>query len=86
MVNGFGLRVLTFVVVEPRQIVEAGGHVGVLRAQGLFPDRQRPLVKGLGLRVLTLVVIEQRQIVEAGGITLVCLTAEPGFSRSPRYR
>jgi hypothetical protein len=37
---------LTLVVVERRQIVEAGGHVGVLRAQGLFPDRSRPLAKG----------------------------------------
>ena len=53
--------------VEHRQVVEAGGHVGVLRAQGLFPDRQRPLVKGLGLRVLALGVVEHRQVVEAGG-------------------
>jgi len=34
LAKGLGLRVLTLVVVEPRQIVEAGAHVGVLRAQG----------------------------------------------------
>ena len=39
----------------------------MLRAKGLFPDRQRPLVKGLGLRVLALVVVEPREVVEAGG-------------------
>ena len=37
----------------------------MLRAQGLFPDRQSPLVKGLSLRVLTLGVVEQRQVGEA---------------------
>ena len=40
-------------------------HVGVLRPNGLFLDRQRPLEKGLGLRVLALVTVEQRQAVEA---------------------
>jgi hypothetical protein len=41
-------------VVKQPQVVETGGHVGVLRAKGLFPDLQRPLVKGPGLRVLAL--------------------------------
>jgi hypothetical protein len=34
------------------QIVEARGHEWVLRAQGAFPDRQRPAVKRFGLAVL----------------------------------
>jgi hypothetical protein len=40
---GLGLRVLVLGFVKFRQVVEARGHVGVLRAQDFFPDRQRPL-------------------------------------------
>jgi hypothetical protein len=47
--------------------VGAGGQVGMLRAQRLFPDRQRTPVKRLGLRVLALGTIKHRQVVEAGG-------------------
>ena len=39
----------------------------MLRAQGLFPDRQCPLIERLGLRVLALVVVKRRQVVEARG-------------------
>jgi len=39
--------VLALRFVEFRQVVEYGGHAGVLRTDGLFPDRQRPLVKGV---------------------------------------
>jgi hypothetical protein len=46
LVEEFGLCVLALIVGERRQIVEAGGHVRVLRAQGLFPNRQPPLAKG----------------------------------------
>jgi hypothetical protein len=38
---------LALIVVEQCQVVEADRHVGMLRAQGVFPDRQRPLVKRL---------------------------------------
>jgi hypothetical protein len=62
-----------------RVVFEAGRHVGMLRAQDLFPDRQRPAVKGLGLRVLALGVVESRQVVEADG-DLRVLQAQ-GFSR-----
>jgi hypothetical protein len=55
------------VVVKHRQVVEAVGHVGVLRTQSLVSDRQRPLVKGLGLHVFTLLVVKHRQVVEAHG-------------------
>lgn len=40
----FGLCILALDVIKRRQVVKAVGHVGVLRAQGPFPDRQRPLV------------------------------------------
>jgi hypothetical protein len=42
-------------------------QVGMLGAQRLFINRQRPLINGLGLRLLALVVIEQREVVEALG-------------------
>jgi hypothetical protein len=42
-------------------------QVGLLGAQRLFVNSQRPLINGPGLRVLALVVIDQRQVVEALG-------------------
>ena len=42
LVKGLGLGVLALGVAEPRQVVEAVGHVGVFRAQCLFQNRQRP--------------------------------------------
>jgi hypothetical protein len=39
-------------------------HVGMVWAQSVFVDRQRPLVKGLSLFVLALGVVKRRQIVE----------------------
>ena len=47
------------------QVVEARGHIGVLRTKALFIDRQRPPVKGLSLGVLALGLVKRRQIVEA---------------------
>ena len=54
LVERLGLRVLALCVVQPRQIVQARGHIGMIRAEGLLPDRQRALVERLGLRVLAL--------------------------------
>jgi hypothetical protein len=62
-----GFPVLALGFVQSRQVVEAAGHGGVFRDQGLFLDRQRPLVKGLGLGVSTLGFVELREVVEAGG-------------------
>ena len=39
----------------------------MFRAQSLFSDSQRPLVKGLGLCVLALSTVKLRQVVEDGG-------------------
>ena len=39
-------------VVERRQIAEAGGHVGVLGAKRLFPNRKGPLKERRGFLVL----------------------------------
>ena len=47
-------------VVKLRQVVEAGGHVGVLRAEGFLLDGERPLEERLGLQLLALVVVEPR--------------------------
>jgi hypothetical protein len=55
--NGLGPPILALVLVKSRQIVEAGGHVWVLRPQGLFPDRQRTLAKGLGLRPASVITL-----------------------------
>ena len=60
LVKGLGPGVLPLIVVEPREVVEAGSHGRVLRPEGLFLDLKRPLVKGLSLRVLALVAVEQR--------------------------
>jgi hypothetical protein len=65
LVEGFGFRVLALVVVEVRQVVEASGHVGVVRPQRLFRDLEGPFIKRRGLFVLALGVVEQRQVVEA---------------------
>jgi hypothetical protein len=69
LVKGLGFRVLALIGVEPPNVIEAGGHVGVLRPQRLFPNPQRPLVKGFGLGLLALIGADQRQIVEPDGDT-----------------
>ena len=40
--------------IQLRQILKALGHIGMIRAEGLLPDRQRTLEERLGLRVLAL--------------------------------
>ena len=54
-------------MIECRQVVEARGHVGVLRPQSLLLDRQRPLVERLGLGIPALGMVNQPQVVEADG-------------------
>ena len=66
--SGFQCFRLGVPVHLPQQvgiILEAGGHVGVLRPQSLLINRQRALVERLGLGVHTLVEIHRRQVVEA---------------------
>ena len=66
-VERLGLGVLALIVVERRQVVEAGGHTRMLRPQGRLLNRQRPFVEGLGLGVLALATVELSQVVEALG-------------------
>ena len=47
----------------------------MLRAQGLFPDCQRPLIERLGLGVLALGVVHRPQVVEARGHRSLILSA-----------
>ena len=54
-------------MVKQRQVVEAGGHIWVLRAKGLLEDFQGAFVERLGVGVLALGHIEIRQVVEADG-------------------
>jgi hypothetical protein len=46
LVERLGLRIATLVVVEHRQVVEAGGDLAVLGAERLLPDREAALVGG----------------------------------------
>jgi hypothetical protein len=52
---------------EERVVSHAYRHVGMLRAQGFFPNRQRPLIKGLGLYVLALSIVKLCHPVEGFG-------------------
>jgi len=67
LVQRLGQRVLALVVVEPRKVVQALGHIGMVWTEGLLPNRQRALVQRLGQRVLALVVVEPRKVVQALG-------------------
>ena len=40
----FGLGVFALTFVQASQIVQADGDIGMVGAQGLFPNCQRPLV------------------------------------------
>src|SRR5712691_3589859 len=48
-------------------VLKARGHTGMLRAEGLLRDRQRPLVERLGLCVLALGAVEPCEVVQALG-------------------
>ena len=60
LVQRLDLVVATLGAIEPRQVVEAGGHMRVLGPQHFFGNRQRPLGQRLGFRIATLGLIEQR--------------------------
>ena len=67
LLEGLGLPVAALSLVDLRQVVEAGGGVGVLGPQHLLEDRQGALVEGLGFPVAALSPVDPRQVVEAGG-------------------
>ena len=70
-VKRLGLGVLALVVVQLRQAVEAGSHLGMLRPPDFLIDRQGAPVEWLGVGVIALCVVELGQVVEAGGDVLV---------------
>src|SRR5262249_32727308 len=72
VMGGRGLRVVADAVVERREVVEAGGGVGMVGAKGLLPDGEGALVEGRGLRIVAHAPVERRQVVEAlGGVGMV---------------
>ena len=56
-VEGLGLGIGALAVVQPCEVVEAGGGSGVVGPQRLLPDRQGADVEGLGLGVGALAVV-----------------------------
>ena len=54
-------------VVQQGEIVEASGHVGVFRPQGLFQNGEGASVQRLRLGVAALGAINLGQVVEASG-------------------
>jgi hypothetical protein len=63
LIERFGIRVATLVVVERSQAANRRRDVGVVRTERLFSDRQRALVKRLGVSVATLAAIELSKVV-----------------------
>ena len=63
----FGLFDPTGCAVELRKVVQARGHVRMVRTQGLLLDRQRARVERLGQRVPALGAVELREVVQAPG-------------------
>ena len=63
-----GLGVTAHRVVQPRQVVQRGGVVGMLLAQGLAKNLHRLLKQRLGLGVTAHRSIQHRQAVQRGGV------------------
>ena len=76
LVEGLGVGVPALRVQVDRQVVVAGGGVGVALAQRLAADVQGPLEQGLGVAVPALLVQVDRQVVVAAGGVGVAL-AQP---------
>ena len=64
--------VAALVVVQSGQVVEAGGDIRVVRAEGLLIDLTRALVERFGVGVAALVFLQPGQLVEAYCILLMC--------------
>jgi hypothetical protein len=77
------LGVAALAEIQPRQVVEAGGDVGMIGPKRLLADCQAALVEGLGRGVAALVAIQRRQVVEAVGIGTRCSRGR-GASRGAR--
>ena len=65
--------------IQGRKVLQARGHIGMVGAERLFPDRKRSPVERLGLGVVALVLVQQGQTVQASG-HIGMLGAERAFS------
>ena len=63
----FGFRVVLQGVIKSRQVIEAGGHLGMLRPQNLLPDCQRTLGRGMRCRATPDPCDHPRAAVHHGG-------------------
>ena len=55
-------------VVQAGQVVEGLGVVGMVRAQGLLPDRQRLAEHRLGAGIVAHGPVQRGQVVEGSGV------------------
>ncbi len=55
------------VLVEDGEVVERVGDVGMVLAEGRFPDGERALIERLGPAVQPLALVEDGEVVERGG-------------------
>src|SRR5260370_3696497 len=62
-----GLGLAVGLLEQHRVFLEALGHVGMVGAEGLALERERPLVERLGLREAALVAIERGEVDDARG-------------------
>ena len=61
MVVWLGTLVIAGGTVELCQVVERGGDIGVVRTEGVLPDREAALVERLGARVVAGFSVERRE-------------------------
>ncbi len=64
---------VTHRLVQRRQVVQAGGVVGVVLAQRRAADLQRLAEEGQSGGVVTHRLVQRRQVVQAGGVVRVAL-------------
>jgi|SRR5580704_10830790 hypothetical protein len=65
LVKRFGFGVLAHRLVQPSEVVEALGDVGMLVPKDLLPDPQRFLKRRFGFGVLAQCLVELGQVTEA---------------------
>jgi hypothetical protein len=70
LVKLFCLLVSPLVMVEPRQIIETTGGVGVLVSPLLLVDCERPLEQWLRLSIPLLILVKSGQIAQTNGLMI----------------
>src|SRR3712207_7566975 len=63
LVEGLGRGIAALEIIEPRQVIQARGDIGMLGPQDLLFNGERPLVEGLSRGIAALEIIEPRQVV-----------------------